>query len=374
MEILYYVGETNTPMGQWQRTHFYDELSRHGVYITVFNPFSYNSIEEAHEAIVHYINLSRFDLFLTCYCSEQYIKKETIEYVKTIGIPTLSIRFDNLVIPYRDKKLAPLFDLLWLTAKETKHIYDRWGVDSFFAPYAANPYRYNYTEFNSYIKHICFIGTPYGSRAIMINSLTEQSVYTDVFFNSKTKSLADKVEKAIISKHGFDYFRAMVYWDRFKFREGRKVMYGSIKNKLFGQTNIVTNDYLSFLPPVKPEEQSPIYSKYVLSLASTSTNHTDILKNPLKIVNLRNFEIPMSGGIEICKYNPELAEYFEEGKEILFYRENEELIDKARYFLNKASSQEISTIKKAARKRAENEHTWWNRFSIAFEKLGLSCK
>ena len=79
----------------------------------------------------------------------------------------------------------------------------------------------------------------------------------------------------------------------------------------------------------------------------------------------------MSGGIQICKYNPELAEYFEEDKEIVFYRDNEELVDKARYYSLEASESAIRKMKEAARRRAEKEHSWWNRFSLAFDKLGI---
>ena len=79
----------------------------------------------------------------------------------------------------------------------------------------------------------------------------------------------------------------------------------------------------------------------------------------------------MSGGIELCKYNEELARYFESGKEIVFYSDNNELVEKARYYTTKAKESEIFAIKAAARKRAEHEHTWWCRFTKAFEVLGL---
>ena len=131
------------------------------------------------------------------------------------------------------------------------------------------------------------------------------------------------------------------------------------------------NDHLFQYPSVPFEEMSQLYSEYCLSLSSTSTGYTDILQNPLPVINLRNFEVPMSGGIEICRYNQELSEYFVEGKEIVFYRDDEELKDKANYYLNKASESEILKIKKAARNKAEKEHTWYNRFSLVFKTLNL---
>lgn len=119
------------------------------------------------------------------------------------------------------------------------------------------------------------------------------------------------------------------------------------------------------------EKISSKYSEYSLSLASTSAHHTDVLKDPVKIINLRNFEIPMSGGLEICRYNKELSEYYEEGKEILFYATKEELIDKAKYYTQKATDEEIYMIKRSARRRSENEHTWYHRFSKVLNELNL---
>lgn len=356
-------------MSQWQRVHFLDEISRHGVEIETFNPLSYNSLYEVHEALTLRLDAVHFDLFMSNQCNEKYILEETIEAVKRKGIPTLTIRFDNLVVPYQDKKMAPLFDLVWLTAKETKPLYDKWGANSFFAPYAANPYTFQYHRTEVLDKSICFIGTPYGSRAIMINTLTNNGVSTDVYYKMKKVDVGDHLY--LLPQHQCLKVRLREYCNRLKFPQGRKVMIGSILNKMLGQTKIDCNNNLHSFAAVPPSEQSFFYSKYALALASTSTNHTDILKNPLKIVNLRNFEIPMSGGIELCRYNPELAEYFEKDKEILFYNNNEELIDKALYYTQRASDKEIFSIKDAARLRAQNEHSWWNRFILAFELLGI---
>lgn len=148
-------------------------------------------------------------------------------------------------------------------------------------------------------------------------------------------------------------------------------MLGSIVNRIKGYTQIDENDKLSRHFGLPHSEMVKTYSSAALSLASTSASHTDALSVPLRIINLRNFEIPMCGGIELCKYSEELANYFEEGKEILFYKDSCELIDKANYYLNRASEQELVGIKQAARKRAEAEHTWWKRFTKAFDILGL---
>lgn len=358
-------------MFQWQRVHFIKELQYHNCSITCFNPLKYLTPFEANEHLISHLSNNNYDLFFTNVCYEKLLFPETVEFIKTKGIPTLCLRCDNLVIPYNDRILAPHFDLVWLTARETQNLYNRWGVKSFFAPYAANPFMF--VSHNSYNlkRRICFIGTPYGSRSLMINTLSRNNIPIDVYYKQterpNSKEIKSELKSSIIRPS-----RTSVLFHRLLFPQGRKVMIGALVNKIRGEQKIDFNSYIASFQSVMPEQQGTIYSDYTLALASTSTNHTDILKNPLKIINLRNFEIPMSGGIELCKYNEELAGYFEEGKEIVFYSDNDDLVEKARYYIEKASDSEIQAIKNAARKRAENEHTWWCRFTKAFEILGIN--
>jgi spore maturation protein CgeB len=148
---------------------------------------------------------------------------------------------------------------------------------------------------------------------------------------------------------------------------------GDFVSRIRGSEPIKENVNLSLLPSVPFDEMIQNYGSYSLSIAYTSSERTDILRNPLKIIDLRNFEIPMCGGVELCRYNKELASYFEDGKEMVFYNSDEEMIEKATYYTQKASDAEIRRIKAAARKKAENEHNWRVRFVGLFQELGLKC-
>lgn len=370
MKILYYYFEQARPMDQWKRIHFIDELTRNGIQVDTFNPLLYQTFEEANLRLLDYVKKNPIDLFVASTLNNELLMGDTVSEINRLGIATLCLRFDNLVSPLGDKENGILFDLVWLFSNDTIHFYKKWGITTMFAPYAANPYLFKFSPHNNYLRHICFVGTPYGSRAIMINTLTKNQFDTDVYYKRNEAIEAPSALTTLKNKIP-ETGMANSFFKRLLFKQGRKLIVGSMLNKIIGQTHIEENEYLHSYPVVIPQEQCDIYSKCVLALASTSTNHTDVLKNPLKIVNLRNFEIPMSGGIEICKYNPELAEYFEDGKEIVFYANNDELVDKARYYTQKASDQEINQIKEAARARAVRDHTWMRRFNVAFDKLGL---
>ena len=182
MEILYFFQEIETPMFQWQRTHFIDELQHHNCNFTCLNPLAYRTPDEANESLIKHLQSHKYDLFFTNVCYEKVLFPSTVDQVRSMGIPTLCLRCDNLTIPFNDKVLAPHFDLVWLTANETKYLYDKWKVNSFFAPYAANPFFYKPFHDNHHNRRVCFIGTPYGSRSIMINTLSRNGIPIDVYY------------------------------------------------------------------------------------------------------------------------------------------------------------------------------------------------
>lgn len=359
-------------MAMWQKIHFFDELKRHDIELVTLKGLELHSWSEANEKALEMLRSGRYSLFFTAICRKEQLFIETLQEIKKMGIPTLCIRFDNLLIPYYDKELAPYFDLVWLTSIETKRLYDKWGVKSIFAPYAANPFFFKYSE-KPLRRQVCFIGSPYGSRTRMMNTLTTNGVNLSLFYGKLSKeSTTEVLSNESVNLPTAQYGTVRVFIDRMKTWEGRRLLKGTLVNKTKGNIQLIENEYLSKGPSVSFEQICELYSEFALSLASTSAVHTDILKVPLKVINLRNFEIPMSGGIEICRYNKELSDYFEEDKEIIFYNNNNELVDKARFYTQKATDSDIIAIKCAARKRAENEHTWFNRFSKVFNELGLT--
>ena len=78
-----------------------------------------------------------------------------------------------------------------------------------------------------------------------------------------------------------------------------------------------------------------------------------------RIVNLRTFEICMSGNFQLMQYTPCVEEYFEIDKEIVCWKTKKELFEKISYYLKKEDERE--KIAKAGYKRALENHTWTKR-------------
>lgn len=366
MKILYFFEEKNTLMDKWQRYHIFDELEGYGINVEVFNPLDFDCLTTANKELLKTFKAKKFDLFMTPH-NENKLFISTLKEIKSLAIPTLLICFDNLVIPFEHKKVCHIFDLVWLTSTETEYLFKKWGAKTIFLPYAANPSLFTPYKENE-VHKVCFIGTPYGSRVNTLNTLITNGIEIDLFSNA-TGSMSTVSSKTSL----FTYIKPFI--NLIKFTYGRKVILGALKQKLLTAQPLLTNTKkIKLLKPVPLYELGNVYSSYALSLSSTAARNTGVLKKPLNIVNLRSFEIPMSGGVQICPYSEEIASYFEEDKEIVFYRSEEELVEKTKFYLRDENKPLLASMKVAARKRAEKDHTWFVRFSQVFDYLSLEYK
>lgn len=83
----------------------------------------------------------------------------------------------------------------------------------------------------------------------------------------------------------------------------------------------------------------------------------------------RDFEIPMSGGLYLTEYHPELERCFRLGEEIVTYRNFSELVAIIRDLL--ANPTMADAIRQCGYQRASAEHTWQMRFDKIFRLLGV---
>ena len=365
MKILYFFKDYPTPMYQWQHKHIIDELRHHECYVEIFNPLNYESTLSANEELISYLKKNKYDMFMTPH-GHIDIFPETILDIKKLGIPTLLICFDNLIAPFMHEKNAKYFDLVWLTSKETEYLFKRWGCNTIFMPYAANPHFFK-PLFEKEINRMLFIGTPYGSRKNTIMKLLYNDIDISLFGNTaNSSSVPNEINKINYLKTAYNFSR---------FSIGRKVLLSTLKYKFNSSNELdLIHPHLIVNPPVDHSEMNYLLSNFAMSVSFTSALKTEILKNPVPIINLRSFEIPMSGGLQFCRHTKEMADYFEEDKEVLFYKNDDELISKAIFYLKPENEEIRKQMKIAARKRSENDHTWFNRFCNVFDNIGIKVK
>ena len=121
------------------------------------------------------------------------------------------------------------------------------------------------------------------------------------------------------------------------------------------------------------DEMIQLYTRSQISLGFLEVYENNDPSMPIaRHLHLRDFEAPMSGALYCTGYMDELAEFFEPGREVIVYRNEDELLDKIKYYL--ANPEEADRIRGAGHRRALAEHTYHARYSALFRAIGLLPK
>lgn len=366
MKILYYFKNQNTNMQQWQNAHIIDELAHHNCQVEIFNPLEYESTDTANEEAVRKAISDHYDLFMTGYGDSDFCI-ESIKSLKKAGIPTLLICFDTLIAPYVYKRVCRHYDAVWLTSNINQYLYRRWGCTNFFfQPYAANPYVFRPHPEEEEILESVFLGTPHSSRANMINNLLKAEIPVNLYGKTSNTRIgnAQDISRRNILNTTSRYL---------SFSVGRKILMANIIQNKRG-TGVINEEsmFLKTYPSV-PDfgDIGKIYSRYALSLTCAPARNTIVLKKPIFGMDLRTFEIAMSGGVMFCMENEEIIREFEKDKEVVTYRDFEEMKEKAAYYLRPENKKIRDKLRVNIRRRAENDHSWFKRFEFVFVNLGI---
>ncbi len=108
--------------------------------------------------------------------------------------------------------------------------------------------------------------------------------------------------------------------------------------------------------PCQPAMQ---YDAYLAHFRRSLINLNFISGNAETGLNLRCFEVTAAGGFLLCQHRPELPEFFEVGRECDSFRDERELLDKCRYYLEHPDR--ARQIARAGQQRTLGEHLYSHR-------------
>jgi spore maturation protein CgeB len=294
-----------------------------------------------------------FSYFYAGFCS-----REAIERIRALGIFTVnwycnaSYQFD-LIAP-----LAPAYDACLVPEKFRLEDYRRIGARPIYCQEAANPNFYqpawSVGEANPYRYDVTFVGQRYGDRPAHLSRLARSGLNVRVWgvgWKGYAASLARSPGrlKGLLSARGLSYG-----WRRLErlWSDRRYALPAGVAGEPLGDAQMVE-----------------VFSRSKINLGFGTVGETARTGRPLFQVRLRDFEVPMAGGFYLTQYQPELEEFFELGREIECFRSQEELLDKARYYL--AHEAEREAIRRRGYERARRDHTWQKRLESAFREMGV---
>ncbi len=303
-----------------------------------------------------------FSLFFA-YLMDGMVDLYVIDEIRNCGVPTCNFSCNNIHQFHLVKQISSHFDYNLHSEKDAREKFLKIGANPFWWPMASNPTYFKPVNVARTLQ-ASFVGANYSRRYWYINHLLENNIDVHAFGPGWTYK--GKPEWRTFMK------RNLLIWNTFFALDLQQQNSASAKLSDFDSKRALSFHFPHNMHlPVSDSEQIELYSRSQISLGFLEVyeNH-DPSKPILQHLHLREFEAPMSGALYFTGFTDELAEMFEPDKEVVVYRNQYELLDKAKYFLGHPDQGE--KIRQAGRKRALAEHTYQIRFKQLFKDLRLS--
>jgi spore maturation protein CgeB len=308
----------------------------------------------------------KFDLFLS-YFHDKHIFSETIEEIKKTGVPTANFSCNNTHQFYLTQNIAPHYDFNLHSEKDAGEKFKKIGANPIWFQMAANPKYYHPVKTD--LKYdVSFIGSSYAKRSEYVFSLLENNIDVHCFgpnwLINKPHPKLKKIHKEILRL--FNFFDGILTLNAEKrFEISSKIKTYDFHCYLREKYSQYLHYPLSDLEMVRLYSQSKINLGFLEVFASDNAVHSFTQQH----LHLREFEIPMSGGLYITNYSEELSEHYEPDVEVIVFNNEYELIEKVKYYTK--NDKEADKIRRAGLERALESHTYQRRFQDLFNELGL---
>ena len=286
---------------------------------TVFNPIQKSRLIKENEELVYVVSKEKPDLIFIV--KGDFIFPETLEKLKkVVSCPIVGYIWDDPFYSHNDnqddyrksnfKNGVALYDVIF--------VFDTFYIDEIkkqgakkveYLPLATNPNRYKESLVTDqdrcdYDYDVCFVGLPFENRVEIFNCLRDYKL-------------------GVFGAHWTKYFICR--------RQKTPAYY---RGRAWGET--VNKIYLS--------------SKIVLNI-----HHPQSIEG----LNTRTFDIPACGAFEMVDYKKNVERHFEVDKEIVTFRNINELKSKIDFYLKHDDLRKA--ISARGKQRVLNEHTWVHR-------------
>jgi spore maturation protein CgeB len=307
-------------------------------------------------------NIKQFDLFFS-YVTDYDLDCQVIEYIKKFGVPTVNFSCNNTHQFYLVESISPFFDFSVYSEKDAETKFEKIGANSIWFPMAANP-KYYSPQSLPYIYDVSFIGSAYAKRPYYINHLLSNNINVDCFGPNW-----------LINKPRNNYKLIKKETDRFRNLIDSIVTVNSEKRLRLSQ-KILNYDLLKNLrSKSRGRLHYPLPDNEIIKTIASSKINLGFLevfsgsKDPVlqQHLHLREFEIPMCGGLYFTNYSEELSEFFVQDQEVIMFYNEHDLLDKISYYI---SHEDLAAkVRRAGHARAIKDHTYHRRFQTLFSQI-----
>lgn len=329
----------------------YNVKFRSNAYKQVLSNKLYQTLKEEYER-------NGIDLFFS-YLTDLDIEEEVIDSIGNLGIPTCNFSCNNTHQFDIVRTISPYFNYSLHAEKDVAEKFRSIKANPVWFQMAANP-KYYYPKNLPYEYDVTFAGMNYARRAHYISQLLNQDINVHCFgpkwiSYGSIKQLRKEIKRMTCLAGG------MIFPGIEK-----RYKYSSWVADYDFSKKLIKSNRKMFHGPISDAEMVELFSKSRINLGflevySKNEQGTFIIQQHL---HLREFEVPMSGGLYCTNYSEELAEHYIPDQEIIVFRNEHELTSKIRYYLKNLT--EADRIRKAGHKRALADHTCQKRLESLF--------
>jgi hypothetical protein len=342
---------------------FYDTLVKMG-YDVVFYPYKEASTstnggviydikiisEKIYQNFLNEHMKTPFDLFLSYYQNQQIIP-ELFTWVKE---KTFCVNYTtnfHQISSYTD--LLTEADLSIFVSKEAESYFIQNSFRGYYMPFAGLSINLGFNANKN--GKISFIGTSYGPRALYLWRCLQNGLPIKIYgsnwdknhaFRSALRILKLETQALTFSKSAID------------------TAYRCLNDLIMAEINLGIKGVVN--PPLSDEQYNQLISdsSIILNIPESRYNHD--FKNPNVLIgaNLRDFEVPTLGSLLLTQKNEEIKSFFEENKEVILFSNEWEMVDKAKFYMDRPDL--ILRVAEAGHNRVKKEHLWEHRFKTFF--------
>lgn len=180
--------------------------------------------------------------------------------------------------------------------------------------------------------------------------------------NVNSRELIQNIEPSLTMQEVADILGAGTWQATAQYRNGLLRSFDSPELTIYGDSHWPNLMPLSeFLGSVRyGEALSQVYEQSRINLNATSLQMGSA-------VNQRVFDVPASGGFILTDAQPDALEHFEHGKEIITYGSENELKDKANYYLKNEKARQA--IIEAGHRKVLAAHTYHHRLAELVKQM-----
>lgn len=308
--------------------------------------------------------------FIFCIVYDDFLLVETAKKLRELRVPLVNYHVDMAFQWYRVIRTAPYFDVMAVAQLTNADHLTAHTANIHWMPMAANPsFYFRAATLPTHPEpQVSFVGSFNPFRRALLSACVRNGMRPVVYgrgWNCQSPSPYRFPWGPYKILHDLRYYAAA----RWK-AEGPESVVGPLRRKCARGFPFEDLEGVDFRGPCSDESLPTIFNESQVNLGFSDTgwhSATRVRQSGNLQCRLRDFEVPMAGGLYLVQEAPDHEQYYTLGEEIITWSQPEELVDKVRFYTRNAAA--AMRIREAGQRRVLREHTWERRFDRLFSLL-----